>query len=211
MSNGVQNPKVLYTYTTYYYSYRTYLYIYIEYAARRESIVMVVSWRMYNGSRQVFSDTHSAYTRFTRLGRRSKSRCRQSIVIGHEFLLLSLLYWTLVIVFVSYRYYNIIIMIDYKNVIFYIAERYGVLLCIIIISVIIVYPSGDNVITRAHSRRAFGSRDAERWVLGIPRPRSRTSIKRGTVDRRKTNIITDRGAFWKSNINLDWLFTAVCG
>jgi len=124
----------------------------------------------YNGPRQVFSNTHPAYSCYTsRALQQCKSRCRQSIVIGHEFLLLSSL--LLVIVFVLYRYYIIIIiiMIDYKNVIFYIAERDGVLLCIIIIiSIIIVYPSGDNVITRAHSRRAFGSRDAVRWVLGIP-------------------------------------------
>jgi len=38
-----------------------------------------------------------------------------------------------------------------------------------------------------------------------------TSIKRGTVDRHKTNIIAESRCRLKSNINLDWLFTrAVC-
>jgi len=44
-----------------------------------------------------------------------------------------------------------------------------VLYYIFIIIIIIVYPSRDNVITRAHSRRAFGSRVAVRWVVGAGR------------------------------------------
>lgn len=51
------------------------------------------------------------------------------------------------------------------------------------------YPTEDNVITRVHTR-------AQREGGGS-RVRSWTSIKQGTVDRRKTNIITGSGAFWK--------------
>lgn len=150
----------------------------------------------------VFSDTHSAivlHVSDVAIAVSSKYRYRSRIFI-------IIIIIIILVIAVVYRYYILIMMIDYKNI-FYMAAQDGVLYCIILL-LLSIHPE----ITSLHTRTHGGIRLARcRAMGGWYRARSRTSIKRGTVDRRKTNIITDRGAFWKSNINLDWLFTAVCG
>lgn len=148
----------------------------------------------------VFSDTHSTIVlrvSDVAIAVSSEYRYRSRIFI---------IIIILVIAAVVYRYYTITMMIDYKNI-FYMAALDGVLYCIILL--LSIHPEITSLYIRALTA---GIRLARcRAMGGWYRARSRTSIKRRTVDRRKTNIITDRGAFWKSNINLDWLFTAVCG